>query len=113
MVPSSAIVVATNGERLKCGGFSLGKTIRLGNFEFIADYFCGLSLSPGRGDEGASFMASTCSGASTPWWAMIEDSTEEFLMASSGEGSFGLPSPRRHGGFARSYHNHTIAEGPP
>jgi hypothetical protein len=27
---------------------------------------------------------------------MIEDSTEEFLMALSGEGSFGLPSPRGH-----------------
>jgi hypothetical protein len=28
---------------------------------------------------------------------MIEDSTEEFLMTSSVEGSFGLPSPRRCG----------------
>jgi hypothetical protein len=28
---------------------------------------------------------------------MIEDSTEEFLTASSGEGSFSLPSPKRHG----------------
>jgi hypothetical protein len=27
---------------------------------------------------------------------MIEDSAEEFLMALSGEGGFGLPSPRRH-----------------
>jgi hypothetical protein len=27
---------------------------------------------------------------------MIEDSTEEFLTTSSGEGSFGLPSPRKH-----------------
>jgi hypothetical protein len=26
---------------------------------------------------------------------MIEDSTEEFLMASHREGCFGLPSPRR------------------
>jgi hypothetical protein len=26
---------------------------------------------------------------------MIEDSVEEFLTVSSGEGSFGLPSPRR------------------
>jgi hypothetical protein len=30
-----------------------------------------------------------------PWWAMIEDSAKEFLTASSWEGSFGLPSPRR------------------
>jgi hypothetical protein len=28
---------------------------------------------------------------------MIEDSTEKFLMASSREGSFGLPSPKRCG----------------
>jgi hypothetical protein len=28
---------------------------------------------------------------------MIEDSTEEFLTASSRDGSFNLPSPRRHG----------------
>jgi isopentenyl phosphate kinase len=27
---------------------------------------------------------------------MIEDSTEEFLMVVSGEGSFGHPSPRWH-----------------
>jgi hypothetical protein len=42
-------------------------------------------------------MGSTRSGASTPWWGMIEDSAEEFLTMSIGEGSFGLPSPRRHG----------------
>jgi hypothetical protein len=42
-------------------------------------------------------MGSTHSGTSTPWWAMIEDSIEEFLTASSGDGDFGLPSPRRHG----------------
>jgi hypothetical protein len=28
---------------------------------------------------------------------MIEDSSEKFLMPSSGEGSFSLPSPRWHG----------------
>jgi hypothetical protein len=41
-------------------------------------------------------MGSTRSGASTPWWAMIEDSADEFFMTLSGEGSFSLPSPRRH-----------------
>jgi hypothetical protein len=50
---------------------------------------------PRRGDAGAAFMGSTHSGAPTPRWAMIEDSAEEFLMASSGERSFSLPSPRR------------------
>jgi hypothetical protein len=48
MVPTSAIVVTVDGERLACGGFSLGETIHLGNFEFIADYFNSLSLSLGR-----------------------------------------------------------------
>jgi hypothetical protein len=98
MVPSSVITVAANGERLMCGGFSLGETVRLGNFEFIADYFGGLSLSPRTDDVGtAAFMVSTHSGAPTLRRAMIEDSTEEFLMASSGAGSFGLPSPRMRG----------------
>jgi hypothetical protein len=42
-------------------------------------------------------MGSTHNGASTLWWAMTEDFTEEFLTASRGERSFGLPSPRRRG----------------
>jgi hypothetical protein len=37
MVPSCVITVIVDGERLTCSGFSLGKTIRLGRFEFIAD----------------------------------------------------------------------------
>ncbi len=37
------------GERLTCGGFSLGKPIHLGNFQFIANYFDGLSFSPRGG----------------------------------------------------------------
>jgi hypothetical protein len=94
MVPSSSITVAANGKCLTCGGISLGETICLGNFELIADYFDGLSLSPRRGDEGATFVGSTRSGASTPRQAMIKDSTEEFLMASGNEGSFDHPSPR-------------------
>jgi hypothetical protein len=95
MVPLSAIDVTADGEHLTCGGLSLGKIVHLRNFEFIVDYFDGLRLSPRRGDEGAAFMGSTHGGASSPRWAMIEDSVEDFLTASSVEGSFGLPSPRR------------------
>jgi hypothetical protein len=95
MVPSSVIVVTADGEYLTCGGFSLSKTIHLGNFEFITDYIGGLSLSPRRGDAGAAFVGSTHSGASTPRQAMTGDSAKEFLMAPSREGSFNLPSPRR------------------
>jgi hypothetical protein len=97
MVPSSVITIAADGEHLTCGGFSLGETVSLGSFKFIADYFSGLSLSPRRGDSGAAFMCSTRSGTPPLWRAMIEEYVEEFLMASSGEGGFSLPSPRRHG----------------
>jgi hypothetical protein len=96
MVATSAITIATDGERLTCGGFSLSETVHLGILEFIADYFCGLSLSPRRGNSGAAFMGSTHSGRPSPQRAMIEDSTEEFLTASSMEGCFDLPSPKRH-----------------
>jgi hypothetical protein len=53
IVPSSSITIAADGD---C----------LGNFEFIADYFRGLSLSPRRSDEGKISLGSTHSGASTP-----------------------------------------------
>jgi hypothetical protein len=110
MVPSFVLVVVADGEHLTCGGFSLGKTIHLGSFKFITDYFDGLSLSPRRGDSGATFMGSTRNGTSSPWLAMTENSAEEFLTASSGEG--GAPaSPLHeawHGGSARSCHNHTM-----
>jgi hypothetical protein len=42
-------------------------------------------------------MGSTRSGTSSPQRALIEDSAEEFLMVSSGDRGFGLPSPRRRG----------------
>jgi hypothetical protein len=67
MVPSSTIIIAANGECLACGVFSLGETVCLGKFEFIADYFGGLSLSPRRGDLGITFMGSIQSGVSSPW----------------------------------------------
>jgi hypothetical protein len=66
MVPSSSITVTADGERLACGGFSLSETIHLRHFEFIADYFSGLSLSPRRGDEGITFMGSTHRKPSIP-----------------------------------------------
>jgi hypothetical protein len=65
MVPSSSITITADGERLACGGFSLSEPVGLGNFEFIADYFGGLRLSHRRGNEGAIFVGSTHSRAST------------------------------------------------
>jgi hypothetical protein len=93
MVPSLVITIAADDEYLTCGGFFLGETVRLRNFEFIANYFGGLSLFPMRGDSGTAFMGSTRSGASSPWRTMIE----EFLTALSGVGGFDLPSPKRCG----------------
>jgi hypothetical protein len=49
-----------------CGGFSLGETVRLGSFEFIADYFGGLSLSPRRSNSSVAFMGSTHNGSPSP-----------------------------------------------
>jgi hypothetical protein len=101
MVPSYALTVISDSERLTCSGFSLDETIRLGSFEFIADYFGGLSLSPRRGNSGAAFMGSMRSGTPSPRWAMIGDSAEEFLTVSSGEGA---PSSHFPGGVARGLH---------
>jgi hypothetical protein len=66
MVSSSAIAITADGERLTCGGFFLGETVCLENFEFIVDYIDGLSLSPRRGDEVTALMGSTCSGCIYP-----------------------------------------------
>jgi hypothetical protein len=93
MVPSSVITVTANGERLTCGGFPLGKTIRLESFEFIIDNFSILILSPRRGDSGVTFMGSTRSGTPPPWRAMIEDFAKKFLMVSSMEGALVSPLP--------------------
>jgi hypothetical protein len=101
MVPSYAIAIAADVERLTYGGFSLGKIVHLGNL-FITDYFSGLSFSPKRGDIGATFMGSTRSEAPTPRRAIIEESTEEFLTTSSLEGSFGLPLSK---GVAQELHS--------
>jgi hypothetical protein len=110
MVPSSVITVTTGGECLMCDGFSLGETVRLGSFEFIADYFGSLSLSPKRGDSGATFMRSTHRGTPSPGCAMIEDSIKEFLTMSSGEGGGHPPLSQEawHKGFARSRLSHTM-----
>jgi hypothetical protein len=76
MVPPSSITIATKGECLTSGGISLGETVHLGNFEFIADYFGSLSISQWKGDQRATFMGSTHTGASSKQRAMIENSTE-------------------------------------
>jgi hypothetical protein len=78
IVFSYALVVSTNGEHLTCGGFSHSEIVHLGSFEFIADYFVGLSLSPKRSDSGVAFTGSTRSGSPSPWQAMVEDCHTQF-----------------------------------
>jgi hypothetical protein len=56
MIPSSALAFSVDGERLTCSGFSLSKTVHLGSFEIITDYFGGLSLSPKRGNSDTAFI---------------------------------------------------------
>jgi hypothetical protein len=59
MVPSSALVIATDGEQLSCDVFSLGKTISIGILEFFTDRFSGMSLSPMRGGSDATIRGRT------------------------------------------------------
>jgi hypothetical protein len=93
MVHSSTLVVATDRERLTCGGFFLGETVRFGSPEFIVDYFGGLASPPG-GNSGAIFIGMTRSG-SPSLQTMIEDSPNEFYMTSNREGWSSLRVSRR------------------
>jgi hypothetical protein len=83
MVPSLVFAFSADGDHLTCGGFSFDETVHLGSFEFITDYFGGLRLSHRKSDLGIAFMGPTHNGLPSPQWATIEDSTEEFHMASS------------------------------
>jgi hypothetical protein len=75
MVPASSITITSNGEHLACSGFSLSEPVHLGNFEFIADYFGGLSQSPGGATKVPFLWAQLASGhllrsgpqPRTPW----------------------------------------------
>jgi hypothetical protein len=95
MVPSSVLTVAADGDHLTCGGFSLGKTICLGSFEFITYYFSGKSPLLGGATQA---LAS---------WAQLEVGHRPAVGHDRGlhqgvthsikwGGGSGLPSPRRH-----------------
>jgi hypothetical protein len=97
MVLSSALAIASDAECLTYGGFSLGETIHLGSFEFITNYFGGMSLSPRRGSLGATFMGhdrGPCQGIphGVEWGGGLRPL---------------LSKEAQHGGFIFSCHNHT------
>jgi hypothetical protein len=89
------LIVSTDGERLTCGGISLGEIVRFGSLEFIIDYFSNLSLSPKGSDSSAVFVGTAHIG-SPPLHIVLEDSANEFYTDSSGEGSSSFPISQRH-----------------
>jgi hypothetical protein len=90
MVHSLTLAVTIDGEHLTCGGFSLGEIVRFRSLEFIADCFNSLSLSPKGSNSSVVFMGTTRSG-SPSLHTILEDSTDEFDMISSTEGSSNYP----------------------
>jgi hypothetical protein len=93
MVPSSALVIAADGERLSCDVFYFSETIHFGSLEFITDHLGGLILFAMGDSSSAAVMGSTRVGPSSPLRAMTGDSVLEFHMALDGEGRIDLPSP--------------------
>jgi hypothetical protein len=94
MVHSSTLAVATDGERLTSGNFSLSETVPFGSLDFITDCFGDLSLSPkggGGGDSSAIFVGTTRNGGDSS--AIFVGTPDKFYTTSSGEGSSGLPVP--------------------
>jgi hypothetical protein len=97
MVHSSTLTVATNGESLTCGGFSLGETICFGSHEFIVNCFGSLSFSPGGGGGSVPLFVGMTRSESLSPQAMIEDFLDKFYMPSSGGGGGALASPYPRG----------------
>jgi hypothetical protein len=64
-------------------GFTLVENIRFGSLEFIADPIDSLSLSAKGNDSSAIFMGMAHSGPPS-LCTILEDSTVEFNIASSG-----------------------------
>jgi hypothetical protein len=86
MVHSSTLTVTIDDEHLTRGGFSLNEIVRFGSLEFIVNCFGSPSLSPNGSDSGTVFMGMTRNG-SLSLRTILGASTDEFYMASSGEGS--------------------------
>jgi hypothetical protein len=96
MVPSSAFVPITGGERSLGDGFPLGKTIRFGSLESVVDRFSGLSLPPGGGSV-AIIMGLAHGGPPLLQQTMTASPIKGFPVAPGREGRTDLLFPGRHG----------------
>jgi hypothetical protein len=74
MVHSSMLAITTDSELLTYGGFSLNETVHFGSLEFMG----------------------TAHNRSPSLHPILEDSSDEFNMTSSGEGSSYFPTSQRH-----------------
>jgi hypothetical protein len=95
MVHSSTLTITIDGEHLTCGGFSLNETVCSRSLEVIIDCFGSVSLSPKKNDSGIIFVGETCGGLPS-LRTILEDTTNEFYMTPSGEGSSSLSVSQRH-----------------
>jgi hypothetical protein len=110
MVPSSAIVIAADGEHLTCSGFSLVETVCLGNFEFISDYLGSLSLSPGGTMQCRRRFHELNLHQGTYPTAGQDGGRDQGVphgVKRGGDLQPPLSLKAQPGGFARSHHNHT------
>jgi hypothetical protein len=112
MVHSSTLIIATDDERLTCGGFSLGETIRFGNLEFITNRFDNLSLSP-KGSDSRFIFVGMAQIRSPSLHAILEESVGEDDSTSSEGGSSSFPHHSRSpcGDPDRPHRNHTTIGG--
>jgi hypothetical protein len=85
MVHSLKSDVVIDGNHQTNLRFALGKTIRFGSLEFIANHFGGLSLSPERNDSCVIFVRMGHNRSPSLHTILEED------IASSGEGSSDFP----------------------
>jgi hypothetical protein len=92
MVHSEKLTIVTDDNYQTDVGFALGKTIRFGRWEFIAERFGSRSLSTEGNDSGVVFVRMAHNGLSS-LHTILKESTNEGETASSGWGSSGL-SPK-------------------
>jgi hypothetical protein len=93
MVQSPKFTFVANSNNLTGVGFTPGKTIFFGSLDFIADRLGNLSLSPQGNDSTIIFFGMVHNGSSS-LHTILEESSDEGDMVSSGGGSSCFLGPR-------------------